>query len=151
MRKIICPININAKAKAKKYFRGIDFTLIFVSMVASRLACYRMGNRPRTKNGRKMAGEMAGSHFWGGVQKWPKNGRAHGRICRNHQILVVQPFARHFSAILDPPQKMAAGHFPGHFSAIFGFVPVSHSVAGQPSRKSMVIFGPYLENASLLK
>ena len=28
MRKIICPININTKAKAKKYFRGINFTLI---------------------------------------------------------------------------------------------------------------------------
>ena len=29
---------------------------------------------------------------------------------------------------------MAAGHFAGYFSAIFGFGPVSHSVAGQPSR-----------------
>ena len=30
MRKIICPININAKAK--KYVRGIDFTLVSVPM-----------------------------------------------------------------------------------------------------------------------
>ena len=33
MRKIICPININTKAKAKKYFWGINFTLISVSTV----------------------------------------------------------------------------------------------------------------------
>ena len=33
MRKIICPININAKAK--EYFRGINFTLSSVSMVVS--------------------------------------------------------------------------------------------------------------------
>ena len=32
MRKIICPININTKAKAKEYFRGIKFTLVSVSM-----------------------------------------------------------------------------------------------------------------------
>ena len=31
-QKIICPININTKAKAKKYYRGIDFTLVSVSM-----------------------------------------------------------------------------------------------------------------------
>ena len=31
--KIICPNNINTKAKAKEYFRGINFTLISVSMV----------------------------------------------------------------------------------------------------------------------
>ena len=34
---------------------------------------------------------------------------------------------------------MAAGHFAGHFSAIFGSGPVSHSVAGQPSRKAWAI------------
>ena len=34
MRKIICPININTKAKAKDYFRGINFTLISVSTVS---------------------------------------------------------------------------------------------------------------------
>ena len=33
MRKIICPININTKAKAKDHFQRIDFTLISVSMV----------------------------------------------------------------------------------------------------------------------
>ena len=33
MRKIICPIHINTKAKAKKYFQGINFTLISVSTV----------------------------------------------------------------------------------------------------------------------
>ena len=33
MRNIICPSNINTKAKAKRYFRGINFTLISVSTV----------------------------------------------------------------------------------------------------------------------
>ena len=33
MRKIICPINLNTKAKAKRYFRGINFTLMSVSTV----------------------------------------------------------------------------------------------------------------------
>ena len=33
MRKVICPIKINTKAKANKYFRGINFTLISVSTV----------------------------------------------------------------------------------------------------------------------
>ena len=33
MRKIICPININTKAKAKKYFRGINFTSFSMSTV----------------------------------------------------------------------------------------------------------------------
>ena len=37
MRKIICPININTKAKAKKYFRGINFTLIPVPTVTQKL------------------------------------------------------------------------------------------------------------------
>ena len=35
MRKTICPININTEAKAKKYVRRINFTLISVSMVVS--------------------------------------------------------------------------------------------------------------------
>ena len=35
MRKIICPININTKAKVKKYFRGINFTLISVPTVSA--------------------------------------------------------------------------------------------------------------------
>ena len=34
MRKIVGPININTKAKAKKYFQGINFTLISVSTVS---------------------------------------------------------------------------------------------------------------------
>ena len=33
MPKIVCPININTKAKAKNYFRGINFTLISVPTV----------------------------------------------------------------------------------------------------------------------
>ena len=33
MEKIICPIDINTKAKAKEYVRGINFTLISVSTV----------------------------------------------------------------------------------------------------------------------
>ena len=35
MRKIICLMNINTKAKAKNYFQGINFTLISVSTVLS--------------------------------------------------------------------------------------------------------------------
>ena len=38
---------------------------------------------------------------------------------------------------------MAAGHFAGHFSAVFGFGPVSHSVAGQPSRNFRAQRGLY--------
>ena len=33
---------------------------------------------------------------------------------------------------------MAAGHLAAHFSAFFGSWPVSHSVAGQPSRNCVV-------------
>ena len=57
------------------------------------LACYRMGNGPRTKNGRK----MAGNHFSGGSQmaeKWPDS-----------QNLVI---------------FCLSGHLPGHISAILG-------------------------------
>ena len=35
---------------------------------------------------------------------------------------------------------MAASHFAGHFSAIFGSGPVSHSVAGQPGRNVYALF-----------
>ena len=35
MRQIICPINFNTKAKAKEYFRGINFTLVSVSTVVN--------------------------------------------------------------------------------------------------------------------
>ena len=59
--------------------------------------------------GPKMAGQMAGH-------------------AENHQILAVWLFARPFFGLLGTPPKMAAGHFAGHFSAIFGSVPVSHSV-----------------------
>ena len=42
--------------------------------VATWLACCRMGNKPRTKNSREIAGEMTGSHFsGGGGPKWTKN------------------------------------------------------------------------------
>ena len=37
MRKMICPSNINTKEKAKKYFWGINFTLISVSTVAPKI------------------------------------------------------------------------------------------------------------------
>ena len=42
--------------------------------IANWLACYRMGNGPRAKNGQEMAGEMAGGHLRGGSKmaaKWP--------------------------------------------------------------------------------
>ena len=35
MRKMICPINSNTKAKAKDDFRGVNFALISVSTVVS--------------------------------------------------------------------------------------------------------------------
>ena len=71
-----------------------------------------------SQNGRKMAGQMAGQLKFG-------------------DFLYARPFARPFFGHFGtpPPQKMAAGHVEGRFSAIFGSGPVSHAVAGQPSRK----------------
>ena len=78
---------------------------------------WRNGRQPFSggggpKKAQKIAGQIAGH-------------------AQNHQILAVRPFFGHFGT----PQKMAAGHFAGHFSAIFGSEPVSHSVAGRPGRK----------------
>ena len=55
MRKIICPININAKAKAKTYFRGINFTLISVSTVGNQPAPYRGLSGPPGRNAKKVS------------------------------------------------------------------------------------------------
>ena len=81
------------------------------------------------------------------LAKWPaaisqggsQNGRKMAGQPKNHQILAVRPFSRPFFGHVGtpPPRKMAAGHFAGHFSAIFGSRPVSHSVAGQPILKSL--------------
>ena len=83
------------------------------------LACYRMGNRPRTENGREIAGEMATSHSRGGGVS--PNGRKMAGYAENHQISDGRTTG---PAIFRPfwnlsPKKMAAGHFAGHFSAIF--------------------------------
>ena len=45
MRKVICRININTKAKAKNSFWGINFTLIFVSTVVflCSVVCFARG------------------------------------------------------------------------------------------------------------
>ena len=90
--------------------------------VATWLACYRMGNGPITKNGRrngrKMAGQMVGQ---------PKIG----------QILAVRPSARPFFGHFGtpPPEKWPPAIWPAAISpAIFGYGPISHSVAGQPNR-----------------
>ena len=72
----------------------------------------------------------------GGVPKWPKNGRAKGRIGRK-SLNFGGPAI--FPAILRPfweDREMAADHFAGDSSASFGSGPVSHSVAGQPSLNS---------------
>ena len=70
--------------------------------------------------------------FFGVVPQWQEvAGQA-----ENPQILAGQPLSGYFSAILEPSREMAAGHLAGHFSAIVGSGPVSHSVAGQPSRNS---------------
>ena len=74
-----------------------------------------LGNRPKPK----MAVEMSGGLRHGRVPKWSGNWPDMQKIIK-------------FSS---------SGHVFGHllntdFSAIFGSGPVSHSVAGQPSRKS---------------
>ena len=89
------------------------------------LTCYGMGNGPRTKNGR----EMAGGHFGGGSQNVREMAGRAGRKSPNSScpalcLTIFRPFR-------ITPKKMAAGHF----SAILASGPVSHSVAGQPSRK----------------
>ena len=61
-----------------------------------------------------MAGQMAGQQSFG-------------------DFLHIRPFTRPFG---PRPGEMAVGHFAGRFSATFGSGPVSHSVAGQPSRKT---------------
>ena len=90
-----------------------------------------MGNVPRwrakwpaisrrgSQNGRKVAGQIAGQLKFGDFLPIRPFGNA-------------RPFFGHFGTP-PPPREMAAGHFVGHFSAIFGSGPVSHSVAGQPS------------------
>ena len=63
MRKTICPININSKAKAKEYFRGINFTLISVSTVFLSELFYRGREKPININ------NFAGlSRKWVGVK-----------------------------------------------------------------------------------
>ena len=94
--------------------------------VATWLPCHRVGDGPRTKNGREMG---AGSHFSGVFQNGRKMaGQIAGQL-EFGDFLPVRPFFGHFG-------KMATGHFAGHFSASFGSGPVSHSVAGQPSLKN---------------
>ena len=91
-----------------------------------------MGNGPRTK----MAGEMAGGHFFrggGGVPQWPKSGRANSWTTKAVEFLPPQkscrwPFADHFSAILvlgqvpilqQAKQVANLGAFAGCFRGIF--------------------------------
>ena len=68
-----------------------------------------------------MAGEMAGGHFLGGsemAEKWP------GKWLDSQILADFWPsshLSSHFSAISEPPRKMAAGHFAGHISGHFWF------------------------------
>ena len=91
-----------------------------------------------------MAGEMAGSHFSGGGGGGPKTaGKWAGKMAGQPKFgdfWAVRPFSRPFFGHFWDPEKVAAGHFAGHFPAIFGSGPVFHSVAGQPSPKSFRIF-----------
>ena len=108
------------------------------SRVATRLACYRMGNRPRTKNGRKLAGEMASSHFWGGPEpKMAEKRPGNGRFCiksPNFSCPSIRPAI--FRPFWNPPKKQLPASSPGIVRPFFGFGPVSHSAAGQSSRNS---------------
>ena len=64
-------------------------------MLATRLACYRMGNRPITKNGRKMAGEMASGHFfWGAFQNGRKMAAEMHEQLKFGNFLHIRPFPR---------------------------------------------------------
>ena len=83
----------------------------------------QVGNEPEIGNGRKMAGEMAGSHFSGKARNGRKNGRANGRTGRKWPNFRYPAI---FSAISGLPRKMAAGHFAGHFSAISEFGLISN-------------------------
>ena len=100
-------------------------------MLATWLACYRMGNRPRSKNGRK----MAGSHFLGRGPKmaetWQGKGPDTQKITKFCCPTICPAF---FLGIWSPPKKMAAGHFAGHFLAIFASGPVSHQLCSRPAK-----------------
>ena len=82
--------------------RGSKRRLPSLVSSATWLACYRMGNGPRTKNGRDMAGEMAGGPRSGGP-KW---------------------LAKHKIA-----KAFLASHLPGHLSASLGPCPISPAIS----------------------
>ena len=90
-----------------------EYGVKYGSRLATWLACYRMGNGPRTKNGREMAGEWSARHFSGVFQ----NGRKMAGQIAGQLKFGDFPghLPGHFSAILEHPRIMAAGHFAGHF------------------------------------
>ena len=90
---------------------------------------------PEPKMAGEMAGEMAGGHFSGGSRNGPKNGRTNGWTAKNRPNFgcpAICPAI--FRPFRDPPEKWPPAISPAISPAIFGSGPVSHSVAGQPSR-----------------
>ena len=90
-------------------------TLPQTSSIETWLACYGMGNGLRTKNGRRMASEMASSDFCGGGGF--QNGRNMARqmtgIGRKSPN-VSCPAPAIFQQFWEPaPREIAAGHFAG--------------------------------------
>ena len=97
--------------------------------IATWLACCRMGNRPRTKIGEKWPAAI----LWGGP-KWPKHGRANGRTAKFGDCLFSHHLPGHFSGHFGT--TLSASHFSPAISRQFWSWAGSHSVAGQPSRKT---------------
>ena len=121
------------KCYKHKYDLGTFCLIRLRTSVATWLACYRMGNGPKPKTAEKWPAKWPAAVFRG---RGPKMATRSPGKCPDRQEIpefeLASYLSGHFSAILGHPRKMAAGHF----SAIFGSGPVSHSVAGQPSRKT---------------
>ena len=107
---------------------NIDF---WDSGLATWMAYCRMGNGPKPKAAEKWRAKWPAAILGGGggFPKWPRSG---GQIAGQRKFgdfLPVRPFAWPFFFHFGnpPPPGMAASHF----SAILGFGPGSHSVAGR--------------------
>ena len=100
----------------------------------------QVGNGLKTGHGRKMAGDMAGSHFSGRAPKYPKHGRANGRIAEIWLFsacpAISQPFFRPFFRHFGPSPKNGRWPFRQPFFGPFQFRAHFPPVAGQVGRNT---------------
>ena len=113
--------------------------------IATWLACYRWETGPEPR----MAGEMAVGHFSGGggpemAEKWSDKWLDSQNLA---DFWLSSHLSGHFFGhFATPPEKWPPAISPAISPAILGSGPVSHSVAGQPSRKTTIVQHPLEKN-----